>query len=94
MKEDYATRTADQDFLPFALVAQGSIVVLFACLSYVRQEMSSVIFYTALGGAILVSFLIFKVFESKYFANLLPILTLASGFVYATVVILDPPSLI
>lgn len=94
MKEDYATRTADQDFLPFALVAQGLIVVLFACLSYVRQEMLSVVFYIALGGAIVVSFIIFKVFESKYFANWLLILTLASGFVYATVVILDPASLI
>ena len=60
MKENYTTRTADQDFLPFALVAQGLIVVLFACLSYVRQEMSSVIFYTVLGGAIIVSFIIYK----------------------------------
>jgi GGDEF domain-containing protein len=93
MKKNYATRTADQDFLPFAMVAQGLIVVLFACLSYVRQEMSSVIFYIALGGAIMISFVIYKVFESKYFANLLLILTLTSGFVYATVVILDPPSL-
>ena len=85
MKKNYATRTADQDFLPFAMVAQGLIVVLFACLSFVRQEMSSVIFYIALGGAIMISFVIYKVFESKYFANLLLILTLTSGFVYATV---------
>ena len=93
MKKNYATRTADQDFLPFAMVAQGLIVVLFACLSYVRQETLSMIFYMVLGGVIMISFVIYKVFESKYFANLLLILTLTSGFVYATVVILDPPSL-
>jgi len=89
-----STTVPDQDFLPFALFVQGAIVFCFACFSYYRQEMPSMLFYMSLGAAIIISFAIYKVFESRYLANVLLLATLMIGFIYALLIILNPSSLI
>jgi len=94
MKLNTLTTNSDQDFLPFALFVQGVILIAFSCLSYFRQEMPLVLFYMSLGVAIIVCFVVYKVFESRHLANSLLLVTLVAGFVYAILVVLDPLSLI
>ena len=94
MKLNTLTTNSDQDFLPFALFAQGAMLISFLCLSYFRQEMPSVLFYMSLGVATIVCFVVYKVFESRHLANSLLLLTLVAGFVYAILAVLDPLSLI
>jgi len=94
MKFNTSTTIPDQDFFPFALFFQGAVAVCLACFSYYRQEMPSMLFHMSLGTAITISFVIYKVFESRYLANLLLLVTLMIGFIYAILVILDPSSLI
>ena len=94
MKFNTSTAVPDQDFLPFALFAQGVIVACLACFSYYHQEMPSMLFYMSLGTAIIISFVIDKVFESRYLASVLLLVTLMIGFIYAILIILDPSSLI
>lgn len=94
MKINTVTTKTDQEVLPFALFTQGAILIAFACLSYFRQEMSSVLFYMSLSIAIVICFVVYKVFKSQYLANSLLVVTLTIGFVYALLVVLDPPSLI
>jgi diguanylate cyclase (GGDEF)-like protein len=94
MKLNTLTTKTDQEVLSFALFTQGAILIAFACLSYFRQEMLSVLFYMSLGVAIVVCFVVYKVFESQHLAKSLLFMTLVAGFVYAILVVLDPLSLI
>jgi len=94
MKLNTLTTNSDQGFLPFALFVQGVILIAFSCLSYFRQEMPLMLFYMSLGVAIIVCFVVYKVFESRHLANSLLLVTLVAGFVYAILVVLDPLSLI
>jgi hypothetical protein len=94
MKLNTPTINSDQDSLPFVLFAQGVILIAFSCLSYFRQEMPSVLFYMSLDVAIIVCFVVYRVFESRHIANTLLVVTLVVGFVYAILILVDPPSLI
>ena len=94
MKLNTPTINSDQDSLPFVLFAQGVILIAFSCLSYFRQEMPSVLFYMSLDVAIIVRFVVYRVFESRHIANTLLVVTLVVGFVYAILILVDPPSLI